>query len=429
MSARTRTLWITLLTLTALVNQFSVNVVRPSTTYKVDALGGDATMVGIIAAAYAIIPLISAMSLGRLAQRSSTLTVLMASGLIIMAAGSAGIALSPTVWGMIAGTAALGFGQLVFTIGGQSAVSRVAGESNVDAAFGWFTAGVSAGQMLGPLAGGWIISSGPGAGDLSLGGIDASIWAGGLVTIPGAVVLLLTLFFRRHGLDRAAPAPRKKESEKKDEEKASALHILQRPRIGSHILASAGLLALTDILVAFVPLLGQNAGLTPTMVGLLLAIRGIGSLVSRLLLGYLTTRLRREVLLVISLLVSTVCFGVLPWIIGTFWLAMTTTFTGGFFLGLGQPLTMTIITMAVPPDWRSPALALRLVGNRLGQVVIPLTAGAIAAPAGPSGAIWVGAGVQLLSAAEQSRHLRRGPGGRGPRGRNPEDQDDGDTDA
>ena len=411
MSARTRTLWITLLTLTALVNQFSVNVVRPSTTYKVDALGGDATLVGVIAAAYAIIPLISAMSLGRLAQRSSTLTVLMVSGLIIMALGSGAIALSPNVWGLIAGTAALGFGQLVFTIGGQSAVSRVAGESNVDAAFGWFTAGVSAGQMLGPLVGGWIISSGPDTGDVSLAGIDASIWVGGLVTLPGAVVLLLTLFFRRHGLDRAGSTPANKDADPDDREKASALHILQRPRIGSHILASAGLLALTDILVAFVPLLGQNAGLSPTMVGLLLAVRGIGSLVSRLLLSYLTRRIRREVLLVVSLLVSTVCFGALPWLIGVLWLATTMTFLGGFFSGLGQPLTMTIITMAVPPDWRSPALALRLVGNRLGQVVIPLSAGAIAAPAGPAGAIWVGAGVQLVSAVEQSRHLRRDPGG------------------
>src|SRR5699024_5512280 len=165
-----------------------------------------------------------------------------------------------------------------------------------------------------------------------------------------------------------------------------------------------GLLALTDILAAFLPLLGENVGLSPEAVGALLAIRGLGSLASRTLLGYLTNRMRRDALLIGSLVISSLGFAALPAIVSSFWLAACLMFAGGFFLGIGQPLTMSMITLLVPVPWRSPALALRLVGNRLGQVVIPLAAGTVAAPLGPGGAEWMGSAIRVVSAIEQTWH-------------------------
>lgn len=400
MTPRFRHGWIAVLTLTALVNQFTVNVVRPVTTYKIDALGGDSTLVGIIAATYAVIPLISAMSLGRWVQRLSTLSGLMAAGLLVMAIGASAIAFSTVVWVMILGTGLLGLGQLTFTIGGQSAVSR-ASSDNIDSGFGWFTAGVSTGQMLGPITAGWIMSTYAASNEDPVAGIDAAIWFGAFVTVPAALLLLLVMVFRRRHKEPDEDLP------PVEDEKVSTLKILRKPRMVSHIVASSGLLALTDILLAFFPLLGQSAGLSPTAVGGLLAVRGVASLSSRLLLGYLTTRIRRETLLVVSLFASAASFGALPFFAGSVWTAGLVMFVGGFFLGLGQPLTMSMVTLAVPTQWQPPALALRLVGNRLGQVVIPLVAGFLATPAGPGGAVWLGGTVILVSAAEQARHHPR----------------------
>lgn len=403
MSAPSR-IWIPLLALMALVSQLSVNMVRPATTYKVDAMGGDTTLVGVIAATYALLPLFSAMALGQLVRRLSTLAGLMALGMLVKAIGAGVIALSPTSWGLVAGTAALGFGQLVFVIGGQSAVSRASEDSTVDSGFGWFTAGVSVGQMLGPLAAGWIISTSSSDSEATMQAINVSIWIGGVVTLPATVFLLLTLFAGRHKRERKKV--RRGQGGFAAQGKVSIGQILRQSRVGSHVVASSALIALTDILVTFVPLIGQDAGLSPAAVGALLAIRGIGSLASRLLLGYLTARIRRETLLIVSLFVSAACFGALPPLVvdtGAVAASMLM-FVGGFFLGLGQPLTMSIITLAVPVHWRSPALALRLVGNRIGQVVIPLLAGTAAAPAGPAGALWVGGAVLLLSAAEQTKN-------------------------
>jgi MFS family permease len=82
---------------------------------------------------------------------------------------------------------------------------------------------------------------------------------------------------------------------------------------------------------------------------------------------------------------------------------------GGFFLGLGQPLTMTLVVQSVPTAWRSTALAVRLLGNRLGQVALPVAAGAIATVVGPGGAIWFASALLLVSGAEKA--IRRRPGG------------------
>lgn len=407
-----RRFWLLLLVLTSMLGQFSVNMVRPATTYKVDALGGDAAMVGLVAACYAVVPLVTAMPVGRFIQRRRTLAAVISGGLLLMAAGAVAIALAPAIWGVLLGSAVLGFGQLAFAIGGQSGVTRTAGPAQIDAAFGWFTAGVSAGQMLGPPAAGWIMSTAPGAEE----GIDRSIMAGAAAALPAAVVLLLALLRlrtaqRRTGRrrrDEARTSAETRPAGTRPAETISTLSILRRPQVGSHMVASAGLLALTDLLVTFMPLLGQRAGLSPTEVGVLLALRGFGSLASRTLLGTLVRRIPRQTLLIGSLILSAGCFVGVPISVGQLLPVGALMVAGGFFLGFGQPLTMTMVTAAVPDQARSPALALRLVGNRLGQVAMPAAAGALAGPVGPGAALWLGAAVLLVSGADQARHRRRG---------------------
>ena len=59
----------------------------------------------------------------------------------------------------------------------------------------------------------------------------------------------------------------------------------------------------------------------------------------------------------------------------------------------------------MPASWRGSALAVRLVGNRVGQVAMPLLAGLVAAPLGPAGAIWSTCAVLVGSGLEKT--LRR----------------------
>lgn len=87
----------------------------------------------------------------------------------------------------------------------------------------------------------------------------------------------------------------------------------------------------------------------------------------------------------------------------------------GFCLGVGQPLSMTTVVQAAPDGARSTALALRLTGNRLGQVAAPAAAGLVAGVAGVA-APFVMLGVLLLvssGVAVRSQGAPRGDAGAG----------------
>jgi hypothetical protein len=80
----------------------------------------------------------------------------------------------------------------------------------------------------------------------------------------------------------------------------------------------------------------------------------------------------------------------------------------GFLLGMGQPLTMSIVSKKTPIEERAMAISIRLFGNRLGQFFVPVGAGALAAPFG-GGSVFVGLALLIASAGVVSvRNLSDG---------------------
>jgi len=185
------------------------------------------------------------------------------------------------------------------------------------------------------------------------------------------------------------------------------------PGIASHMFAALALLAILDILVAFMPLVGESVGVSPLIIGALLAVRGATSVISRVFIQPLSARYSRNGLLLVSLLVSAGAIAIVPAVLGLGAVGVGAAFVfmavGGFTLGVGQPMTMTLISQGVPRSWRGPALALRLVGNRIGQVVLPLAASLVAGPVGPAGGIWFACAILGISGAERIVNKRTGP--------------------
>lgn len=402
--------WLWFLVAGALLTQTALNLVRPVTTYKLLALDADSVTVGLVTAAYAVLPLATAMWLGRMTDRVRDLRTMVIAGALVLALGAMGLAVAPTVALVAAASALLGMGHLLFTIAGQSAVARFSPEDQLDKGFGWFTAAFSAGQLLGPLLAGLLLGTGSDvASPQRVADITLSLWIGAGLSL--LVVPLMLLRLRATGAERgrarpddAAPGPATGELEVVQDPvpRASMVRILRVPGIPSHMLASLALLAMLDILTAFLPLVGERAGISPAWVGVLLAVRGGASILSRVLLPWLAHRMSRRALLLVSLYGAGLALAAPPLVITVPWLAALCLFVGGFCLGLGQPITMTLVSTAVPSAWRGSALAVRLVGNRVGQVAMPLLAGLVAAPLGPAGAIWSTCAVLLVSGLEKS---------------------------
>lgn len=175
------------------------------------------------------------------------------------------------------------------------------------------------------------------------------------------------------------------------------------------MLISLSVLSATDILTAYLPVVGEHRGIAPSVIGVLLSVRAGATIACRLVLTPLLRLLGRPALLTVTCLAAALlCAGVaLPmpvWALGALLAAL------GFCLGVGQPLSMTTVVQAAPDGARSTALALRLTGNRLGQVAAPAAAGLVAGVAGVA-APFVMLGALLLLSAGSALRAPAAPGG------------------
>ncbi|NUL59005.1 MFS transporter [Brevibacterium luteolum] len=420
-------MWLWLLVAAAVCTQTGVYLLRPVTTYKLIDLGAGATSVGLVTAIYALVPLVAALALGRLSDRTTRLRLMVLVGALILVAGGVLLALAQSLVLVAVANAILGIGHLVFTIAGQSSIARYARADQLDFGFGWFTAAYSAGQMIGPLGVTLLLGS---QAATRTGEVSLALWLGAIIT-AGAVPLMFfssRAFQPRQqgsagpeagaaseapagpeaGEQTADPQPETNAPDTTEPEKPRVRSILSNGDIRAAMLSSLALLAVLDILVAFLPLVGEEHGVAPAWIGVLLAVRGVSSIISRVFLPYFSHRFDRRLLVFVSVLGAGLSLIFPPIVLDWMWLAALFMLISGFFLGLGQPLTMALITSSVPSAWRGSALAMRLMGNRIGQVAMPLIAGVIAAPAGPAAAIWCGSALLLAAAGHQYHRNRVG---------------------
>jgi MFS family permease len=150
-----------------------------------------------------------------------------------------------------------------------------------------------------------------------------------------------------------------------------------------------------DLIQAYLPALGVERQLPASVVGTLLAIRAGATMLSRLGLSRMTARVGRDRLIIVSSLVAAgavavLAFPVSPVVLGGALLV------AGFALGIGQPLTMSVVTLNAPTGATSTWLGLRLTANRFGQSAIPALVTVVAGVAG-TGGVFVATSVGLLA--------------------------------
>ncbi|MET8766960.1 MFS transporter [Streptomyces sp. NPDC004658] len=343
--------------------QGAVSMARPAVSYRALALGADERAVGVIAGVYALLPLFAAVPLGRRTDHGRCAPLLPA-GVVLIAAGCALSGLAGSLWAMALWSGVMGLGHLCFVIGAQSLVARQSAPHEQDRNFGHFTIGASLGQLIGPVAAGALI----GGPDMARSSALALVVAG-----AGAAAAFTSLWRieDRTAVDTGA----------RGGGRVPVGGILRARGVPAGMLISLSVLSATDILTAYLPVVGEHRGIAPSVIGVLLSLRAGATIACRLVLTPLLRLLGRPALLTVTcLLAALLCAGVaLPvpvWALGVMLTVL------GFCLGVGQPLSMTTVVQAAPAEARSTALALRLTGNRLGQVAAPAAAGLVAGLAG-----------------------------------------------
>ena len=332
------------------LEQLAVNAIRPLVSYRILDYGFGIKFLGLVMSAFALSSLIGSLISGNLIERWSARSVSIA-GSIILVAGFATVLFVNSIALLIISQAMIGFGQTLIILSNQSLLARFG--RGIDQGFGRYSAVAAIGQMIGPgLATGgavWLDRE----NNFIQGKFAGSSVVILLMVITVLVVSIFTYLLPKHeviktSLTRARIWPTLGQIKR----------ILAQPKVKFAIFTGLILSLTPDLLIVFLPAIGEGNGWSPAFVGLLLSIRAGAGLLSRTLVRPML-RLTSCSLLVFSVSTSHL-------------LVILSLLILGFWNGLAVPVGMQWVgNLTKGPD-QSMALGLRLAGNRFGQSVAPL---------------------------------------------------------
>jgi MFS family permease len=378
--------WLLLVLLNSAFIQAGVYVVRPMITYRAVDLGADAVLVGLVGSAFAIAPLIFAIQMGKWVDRGRDGTALVVGSFLALAV-TVGLIFFESLAFLFLAMPLLGIGHLFAMTGGQTMIANRSPDPKYERNFGLLTFYASVGHAIGPFVGGVLADR---------GGIEvevnSALWfAVALFVLAGLSVLAL---YKKSQRERSAQVVNA----------GAVKRVLSVKGYKPAIFVAASSTAVVDVMLIFLPLLGRELGLGSSQIGILLAIRGIASMGVRIVLGRINDRFGMKFILNAGALITLLGSLSIAFITDFFWLAVAIAITG-FAMGIGQPATMAWVSRISDPDHRGLAISIRLSSNRLGQVAVPVVAGAIAA-SGTGAVFFLLAALQAASIVVTSKALK-----------------------
>jgi len=353
------------------------------------ARGASPAIVGVVAASAAVLPLafgvwtgVAADVVGSRRMSVGAAVVLAASGMLIAAA--------PTITLLIVGTAIAGLASNALILANQTSVAQISRPENRDRNFGYFAFSVSIGQLMGPMAGGFLADA---------YSIQTALYLFAVLSlVPGVLAL------------RLPPSPNSKAHAETGPQGLRAEHAyraawgLARRQELRFVLSIAFVIIFAwSIKSSFYPLYLQSVGISKSSIGLIFSFLGAGSMIVRPLVGIAAGQYGRRQVLLGAVVLAAVAIGATPFLTRFWPLALAATVTGMAW-GFTQPLTMSLMAGNVAFHERGLALSLRMTSNRLAEVISPMVFGTLVVWAGLRSAFFLsaaalGVGIWVISRA------------------------------
>jgi MFS family permease len=331
-------------------------------------LGASQATVGVLAAFYAIVPLVLGVYTGRLADTRG-----MRLPLMIGAVTTAVAMITGFLWRDLAGlfaVAALMGGAFVFwNVSIQTLAGAIGSPEQRPRNFAWLSIGYSMSNFIGPVFAGYSIDH---------AGHTMTFLFFALVPIIPIALLGFNRTLAHVHTGKSAGAS------------GGALDLLRDAVLRKLIIISGLSVASSELFAFYVPVYTHNVGLSATTTGTILGTYAIAILLTRFMLGPLTRRLRTDQIMVSFLLVAAAAFAIFPMFTSAYAL-MAVAFAIGIGVGCTQPLLMATSFDRSPPGRAGEMTGLRLTANNLARIVMPLVSGALGAALGASPVFWLNA--------------------------------------
>ncbi|MDM5333974.1 MFS transporter [Ureibacillus composti] len=331
---------------------------RPTVSLFAHELGGSINHIGLITSLFSIVPLIFAITLGKIIDKHNSKITLLIGGYL----GVLGIILPsflPNFSGLYLSQLIAGSAQTILILSAQDYVGRISNTENRNQYVSWFSLGIAVGTLLGPL----------------LGGILADTF-----NFPITFLVLSLIGFLSCILIHFIPSesPINKELDPTTlTSQSTFIDLLKIPGLRLALIFSSLILFSKDLYITFFPLLGLHFSYSNSTIGLLLAINGIASVIIRFCLTPLINHFGTIRVFIGSMIVTCLAYTALPFF-SQMIIASFIAFLLGIGLGIGQPLSISLTIDHALKGRVAEALGIRLTVNRLTQVTTPIILGMLA---------------------------------------------------
>jgi len=376
-----RTRW-SLVSAATLLYWTGAHALRPLLPLRLDALGANEAVIGLVLALFPLSALGLAIPGGRLVDRVGVRRVLLG-GFGGIALLGFGFARSASIPALALLTAGIGLAELATWISLQSMASAGGTGRFLTKQLAVFSLAWGVGLAIGPVIGAALYDR------LGFGAV------GVFYLVCGAVsAVLIAVGPRVAVVARAAPGSIR----------SGVSTMWGSGPVRATLLSSFVALFVGGVKGSFLPLYLERAGLSIPRIGVLLSVMGVASLAVRVPLPWLLRRAGARSVLLASMWLAVLPMTLVPFVDGfVLWMALTTLCSIG--LGVNPPVTVELMARYTDPTERGLAMGLRLTANRIGQVIQPALFGSMVAASGFLGAFAAG-GVLLAGITAWTHRVR-----------------------
>jgi MFS family permease len=343
--------------------------------------GASTLVIGLLVSTFAFFPMFLAVKVGKWTDQYGAKKLMRIGGALTILSLCIPAAF-PSIKSLFFSQMLLGFSQLFLVVSLQKTVGNM--EGSRDKLISTLALMASTGGFLGPLISGFIYQ---------YHGIQMTYMVLAILELAAWILLFIipNTFWEQHSSDG------KKQS-------SSSWKLLGQKELRSALIIGGLVLFSKDLFTAFFPVYASEAGLRAGTIGVLLSISAIAAMCVRLLQYPLVKKYGRKYVLLVTILLSGICFSFIPFFQSIPILAALI-FLLGAGLGLGQPISL-VYTLNHSPDARQgEVLGLRLTFNRLSQFSAPLVFGMIGSLTGVSIVFWF-AGIVLFFGTSFTKGLQ-----------------------
>jgi len=340
--------------------------------------------VGVLMALYALLPMLFAVSMGRLIDRIGV-RVPMLIGSVALALGALIPYLWPTLLALHFASVLIGSGFMMYQVAAQNIIGYIGRPEDRPMNFSVAALGFSVSGFTGPMIAGFGIDA---FGHIATFGAFAAF-----PLVPIAVLGFNKLRLPQPHKLRLPPEPGR-----------SVVDLLRRRELRAVFIVSGLLAAAWDMFTFAIPIYCTSIGMSASAIGLVLGSFAVATFVIRGLLPAISRRLTAWPLLAASLATAAAAFVLFP-LLERAGLLMTLAFLLGLGLGMSQPMVMSLLHNTAPAGRIGEAIGVRMTLVNFSQTTMPLLFGALGTVLGMGPVFWATA--FLLAAGSLYARSRR----------------------